>query len=103
MSFNQESFVADPSREMFNLAKKSDLLNLAKHYQLSEVKSSMRKQDVKTILAQYLIDAEIFDESAHSLIIETQSDANLRELEIKLQIENNKYFLHFEKVAENLK
>ena len=87
MSFDQKTFLAEPSQEKFNLAKKSDLLNLASHYQLPEVKSSMRKQEVKNILTQYLINEEIFDESALYLIVESHSDSKLRELEIKLKLE----------------
>ena len=41
MSFSLENFVAAPSMELLNLAKKTDLLNIADHYALTPVKSSM--------------------------------------------------------------
>ncbi|XP_053403243.1 golgin subfamily A member 6-like protein 22 [Mercenaria mercenaria] len=72
---------------MFKLAKKSDLLLLAKHYNISEVKSSMLKQEIKNILVQYFIDEDIFYSCAESLIVETQSDLKLRELQLKLELQ----------------
>ena len=58
---------------LLNLGKKTDLLNLAKHYKLSEIKSSMRKHEIKNILVQYFVDEEIFNENALSLIVDVQS------------------------------
>ena len=52
MSFDSDKFTAEPSVELLNLGKKTDLLNLAKHYKLSEIKSSMRKHEIKNILVQ---------------------------------------------------
>ena len=37
MSFKLENFVAAPSMELLNLAKKTDLLNIADHYALTSV------------------------------------------------------------------
>ena len=48
MSFDLCKFTAEPSVELLNLGKKTDLLNLAKHYKLSEIKYSMRKHEIKT-------------------------------------------------------
>ena len=39
MSFKLEDFVAAPSIELLNLAKKTDLLNIDDHYALTSVKS----------------------------------------------------------------
>ena len=72
--------------ELLNLGKKTDLLNLAKHYKLSEIKSSMRKHEIKKILVQYFIDEEIFNENALSLIVDVQSVSSSKELELKFQI-----------------
>ena len=47
MSFDLDKFTADSSVELLNLGKKTDLLNLAKHYKLSEIKSSMRKHEIR--------------------------------------------------------
>ena len=51
MSFELDKFTAEPSVELLNLGKKTDLLNLAKHYKLSEIKSSMRKHEIKNIFS----------------------------------------------------
>ena len=86
MSFDLDKFTAEPSVELLNLGKKTDLLNLAKHYKLCEIKSSMRKHEIKNILVQYFVDEEIFNENALSLIVEVQSVSSSKELELKFQI-----------------
>ena len=37
MSFDLQAFIAAPSQELLNLAKKSDLLDIAAHYELTSV------------------------------------------------------------------
>ena len=37
MSFKLEDFIAVPSQELLNLAKKSDLVDIASHYSISGV------------------------------------------------------------------
>ena len=86
MSFDLDKFTAEPSVKLLNLGKKTDLLNLAKHYKLSEIKSSMRKHEIKNILVQYFVDEEIFNEHALSLIVDVQSVSSLKEVELKFQI-----------------
>ena len=39
MSFKLEDFIAAPSQELLNLAKKSDLLDIASHYSIPCVKT----------------------------------------------------------------
>ena len=73
MSFDLDKFMVEPSVELLNLGKKTDLLNLAKHYKLSEIKSSMRKHEIKNISVQYFVDEEIFNENALSLMVDIQS------------------------------
>ena len=72
--------------ELLNLGKKTDLFNRAKHYKLSEIKSSMRKHEIKNILVQYFVDEEIFNENALSLIVDVQSVSSSKELQLKFQI-----------------
>ena len=86
MSFDLDKFTAEPSVELLNLGKKSDWLNLAKHYKLSEIKSLMPKHEIKNILVQYFVDEEIFNENALSLIVDVQSVPSSKELELKFQI-----------------
>ena len=86
MSFDLYKFTAEPSVELLNLGRKTDLLNLAKHYKLYEIKSSMHKHEIKNILVQCFVDEEIFNESALSLIVDVQSVSSSKELELKFQI-----------------
>ena len=90
MSFKLENFVAAPSMELLNLAKKTDLLNIAHHYALTSVKPSMLKHEIKNILIKFLVDEEILDPSALSSVLITQIDLQLRELEIQRQIQLEK-------------
>ena len=50
MSFDRQAFIAAPSQELLNLAKKSDLLDIAAHYKLMTVNMSMLKQEINNIL-----------------------------------------------------
>ena len=47
MPISEEVFVNQPTQELLNLATKSDLVLLTKHYDIAEVKTSMRKQATK--------------------------------------------------------
>ena len=90
MSFKLENFVAAPSMELLNLAKKTDLLNIAEHYALISVKPSMLKHEIKNILIKFLVDEEILDPPALSSVLITQTDLQLRELEIQRKIQLEK-------------
>ena len=96
MSFKLENFVAAPSMELLNLAKKTDLLNIADHYALTSVKPSMLKHGIKNILIKFLVDEEILDPSALSSILITQTDLQFRELEVQRQIQLEKLRLEQE-------
>ena len=82
------------------MAKKSDLLDIADHYGLPNVKKTMLKHEIKNILIQFFVDEEIFDSSATSQILVTQTDLQLRELEIKRQVEMEKLRLDREREKE---
>ena len=47
MSFDFHTFTAAPSQELLNLAKKSNVLNIAAHYELTTVNKSMLKLEKK--------------------------------------------------------
>ena len=95
MSFKLEDFIAAPSRELLNLAKKSDLLDIVSHYSKSNVKTSMLKHEIKNIIIQFFVDEEVFEPSATSHIMVSQTDLQLRELENKRQLELEKLKLEF--------
>ena len=96
MSFNLSDFTASPSQELLDLAKKSDLLDIADHYGLPNIKKTMLKHEIKNIVIQFFVDEEIFDSSATSQILVTQTNLQLRELEIKRQVEIEKLRLEHE-------
>ena len=96
MSFKLENFIAAPSMELLNLAKKTDLLSIADHYALTSVKPSMLKHEIKNLLIKFLVDEEILDPSALSSILVTQTDLQLRELEVQRQIQLEKLRLEQE-------
>ena len=60
----------------------------------------MLKHEIKNILIQFFVEEEIFDSSATSQILVTQTDLQLRELEIKRQIEIEKLKLERERERE---
>ena len=90
MLFDLQAFIAALSQELLNVAKKSDLLDIAAHYELTTVNKFMLKQEIKHILVQFLVDKEILDSSALSLVLVTQAGLQMRELEIQRQIELEK-------------
>ena len=96
MSFDLGNFIAAPSQELLDSAKKTDLLDIADHYGLPNVKKTMLKHEIKNILIQFFVDEEIFDSSATLQILVTQTDLQLRELEIKRQLEIEKLKLEHE-------
>ena len=56
----------------------------------------MLKHEIKNILIQFFVDEEIVDSSATSQILVTQTDLQLRELEIKRQVEMERLRLEHE-------
>ena len=47
MSFDLGNFIAAPSQELLDSAKKSDLLDIVDHYGLPNVKKTMLKHEIK--------------------------------------------------------
>ena len=80
MSFKISDFTPSPSQELLILAIESDLLDIADHYGLNNIKTNILKHEIKNILIQFYVDEEIFDSSATSQILFTQTDLQLREL-----------------------
>ena len=96
MLFKLEDFIAAPSQELLNLAKKSHLLDIASHYSIPDVKTSMLKREIKNVIIQFLVDEEFFEPSATSLIMVSQTDIQLKQLELKRHLELEKLRLEFE-------
>ena len=53
LSFDLNAFITAPSQELLNLAKKSDLLDIAAHYELTAVNKSMLKQEIKIFWSNF--------------------------------------------------
>ena len=79
MSFSVESFVDAPKLSTLSSLKKAELTALAQHYKL-EVTNTMKKSDIRKLLAEYLVEEEIVsddDELASDNVVE------LKKLELK--------------------
>ena len=55
MTFKLSDFNVSPSQELLDLAKESDLTDIAEHYGLTNVKRSMLKHEIKNILIQFFV------------------------------------------------
>jgi len=79
-------FKDNPSVELIEKAKKSDLLEIATEYGIT-VKTSSRKQEIFNIVVEYFIDEGILAEDAEELI-KVPADSLQYQLEIrKLELE----------------
>ena len=92
-----EQFHASPCQEVFMQLTKQDLLQLAKHYNLSDVKISLKKQRISNILVEYLIQQEIFDDTASALIQEEDDNNDAKIAALKYQFELRKLKLQRER------
>ena len=59
MVFEVDTFLINPVVEEFGKLKRSELLVLARYFEL-EVESSMRKQEIKNILIECLVETNIY-------------------------------------------
>ena len=63
-AFNPEEFMVEPSESTFQQLRKDDLILLGQHLKL-EVRSSMRKCEIQTLVTDYLVNTtETFEQSA---------------------------------------
>ncbi|CAI9717275.1 Hypothetical predicted protein [Octopus vulgaris] len=86
MEFKVEEFIEFPSVEQLRIFFKSELLLLAKHYYMDEVKSTMKKREIFKVVLEHLADEEIFEDSALSLLkTEKTEEFELRKLELEFQ------------------
>lgn len=78
MAFNLENYIKSP------FGQKSDLLDIAAHYNVPGIKASMRKQAICNMLIQTLIDDNILSTEFMSFVKKDVSD---QDIELKLQLE----------------
>ena len=65
MLFKLEDFIAAPSQELLNLAKKSDLLDIASHYSIPDVKTSMLNVKLRMLLFSFLLMRNFLNPQLH--------------------------------------
>jgi hypothetical protein len=101
-----QEFLKNPSWEEFDKLRKPVLVELAQHYHL-KFSSKMRKQEIKNLLIDALVEEEIFDQSLlqHKIVLEIprtfDSNFEIKKLEMememkKLEIEERKREKEFE-------
>ena len=82
MSSVLDSFVDDPSVEGLDAMKREELINLAKHYKLS-YKTSTRKQEIKNIVIEGLVDEHLLPYDALDCIQETSDAYKLKKIRVR--------------------
>ncbi|VDI03011.1 Hypothetical predicted protein [Mytilus galloprovincialis] len=85
MAFDASKFLKTPDLEGFDKLKKDELVLLAKHLKL-DFKVSMRKQILKNLVIDKLVDAEILGEEALELKVENVDAFKLKQLELEHEL-----------------
>ncbi|VDI74328.1 Hypothetical predicted protein [Mytilus galloprovincialis] len=83
MAFDAGKFLKTPDLESFDNLKKEELVLLAKHLKLVFFKVSMRKQIIKNLVIDKLVDAEILGKEALELKVENIDAFKLKQLELE--------------------
>uniref|UniRef100_UPI00358F9C77 uncharacterized protein n=1 Tax=Myxine glutinosa TaxID=7769 RepID=UPI00358F9C77 len=84
MVFDAEKFVASPNEAQFQALKKSELLILARHFNL-EVRVNMKKAEMQTLVIESLVGQGTWTEVALDWLPEEKENVELRKLEMQLQ------------------
>ena len=84
-----DTFVEEPSVEKLDAMKREELINLAKHYKLS-YKTSMRKQEIKNIVIESLVDDHVLPYDALECVQETSDVYKLKKLELEHELQKEK-------------
>ena len=101
MPFSAEDFVTNVSWEAFDELKKPELMALAQYLEL-EVKHAMRKQVIKNMLIDRLVDDDLLDQFYLEEKVDLQDDSDsavrLKQLEIQKEMEMAKLQLEQERL-----
>ena len=79
MTLEIEKFVASPTQEELIILKKDELLLIAKHYKLEDIKRSMRKAAIDNSLLRYFVVQGVFEDSALEFLEETEVGSKFSE------------------------
>lgn len=81
--FRVESFVAEPTLQVFNTLTKHQLTEVANSYKLA-ITGSMKKGEIKRLLIDYLIDEELVPEDEERSPVTVDSNTlELKRLEFQ--------------------
>uniref|UniRef100_UPI00358DEB67 trichohyalin-like n=1 Tax=Myxine glutinosa TaxID=7769 RepID=UPI00358DEB67 len=84
MAFVAQNFAVTPSEAQFRALLKSDLLKLAKHFNV-EVRTNLRKAELQATVIQSMVGLGTWDELAWKWLPEEPEDVELRKLELQLR------------------
>ena len=84
--FTAQDFLNDPDVQVFDKLKKEELLSLGLHFGL-EVKTNMKKQEIKTVVAKKLLSENIFTTYDFPKL----EPSGMSELEFRLAMEKLKF------------
>ena len=79
MTFEIEKFVASPTQGELMILKKDELLLIAKHYKLEDIKRSMRKTAIYNSVLRYFVEQGFFEDSALEFLEETEVGSKFSE------------------------
>ena len=96
------NFLESPQWETFDKLKRSDLMKNSAHYEAGAKHQLMRKQEVKNLVIQTLVDEEVFDESMLDKIIDVLGGKNIGEV-LKISELELKYKLQEKLEVEKMK
>jgi len=82
-TFDPKQFIENPDATEFKSLNKDKLLALAEHLELFDVKKSIKKSEIKNIVAEKLIEDEIFSEE--EILSETEKMLLFKKLELEFQ------------------
>ncbi|CAC5410426.1 unnamed protein product [Mytilus coruscus] len=85
MAFDAGKFLKTPDLEGFDDLKKEELVLFARHLKL-DFRVSMRKQIIKNLVIDKLVDAECFGEEALELKVENVDAFKLKQLELEHEL-----------------
>ncbi|KAL1254352.1 hypothetical protein QQF64_016581 [Cirrhinus molitorella] len=73
-TFDLDSFVENPTVEKLDRCRKDDLVTIASHYQISEVKQSFKKEAIKAIVYNRLVELNVLVRSESVDAIESTEE-----------------------------
>ena len=99
-AFSVDKFAANPTVEELMTLRKSDLLLVVDHFNVSAVKSTMRKSEILRQILCWFVDEEMFPPHALSTITTNSDETPAMEVRLReLEIEKARIELERERVA----